>query len=591
MIGDDYFTIRAQLGTALFALQSLAGELDAPAETVSTLQQLQQSLREPFLFVVVGEVKAGKSSLLNAIFGRDFCKVDVLPATDRIYVFKYGDEDRTVHVSDRLAECYRNASFLRDFNIVDTPGTNTIVSEHQTITEQFVPIADLILFVFSAVNPWAATAWSFLRLINKKWLKRVAFVLQQCDLRTPEEIDSIQKHLEQTMLERIGQACPIFAVSAKPALAAKLSGENVAETLAATGMTKLEDFINAEVATGESRLNKLRSVCQTAQVVLGDLGSRSREVMETVERDSARIVHIGHELDDRKEQSLRQIGGVLWSLAQSYEKAQKRGEELLSEKLTLFNAVKLIFNKGEWRHEFEQQIETRLRGSIQSQIENSLELLESDLNSVWTQLRELLQTAFAERRDIATFPDFVRQRDELLRRIELTLLERGSSQQVNEQLGKLFAETANWLRVPAGIAAAGGLATLVAALGHVAIVDVTGTVAGVAALTGTVVAVFKRHQILGEFRQQMMQKRETVLGGIEDHLRHAVDKFFADLTTTFAPLQSFCAAQRKLYEPLLTRISQLTEVFGKSAADLGLAPRPAANAQPPPAVAQSGASL
>ena len=96
MIGEDYFTIRAQLGTALFSLQTLAGDLGAHADTLSTLQQLQQSLREPFLFVVAGEVKAGKSSLLNALFGREFCKVDVLPATDRIYIFKYGDEERTV---------------------------------------------------------------------------------------------------------------------------------------------------------------------------------------------------------------------------------------------------------------------------------------------------------------------------------------------------------------------------------------------------------------------------------------------------------------------------------------------------------------
>jgi tRNA U34 5-carboxymethylaminomethyl modifying GTPase MnmE/TrmE len=573
MIGEDYLNIRARLGTALFSLQSLAGDLREPLEAVATLQQLQQSLREPFLFVVVGEVKAGKSSLLNALFGRDFCKVDVLPATDRIYIFKYGEEERTVHVSDRLAECYRNAGFLRDFNIVDTPGTNTIVAEHQTITEQFVPIADLILFVFSAVNPWGATAWEFLRFINKKWLKRVAFVVQQSDLRTPDEIAAISRHLEQTMLERIGQACPIFAVSAKPALAAKLSGENVGETLAATGLDKLEAFINAEVAAGESRIGKLRSVCQTAQVMLGDMGARAREAMNTVVRDTECLTRISHELDDRKEQSLRQIGGVLWSLAQSYEKAQKRGEELLAEKLTLVNSVKLIFNKGDWRHDFQEQIESKLRGAIQSQIANSIELLEADLRSVWKHLRESLHDAFASQRSVQSFPDFMQQRDELLRRIELTLLERGSSQQVNEQLGKLFSETANWLRVPAGVAAAGGLATLVAALAHVAIVDVTGTVAGVAALAGTVVAVFKRQQILGKFREQMREKRESVLSGIEDHLRHAVEKFFAELRSTFAPLESFCAAQRKIYEPILDRIAQLQEAFGKNAADLGIAPR------------------
>src|SRR5262249_18175870 len=156
----------------------------APTETLLTLQQLQQSLREPFLFVVVGEVKAGKSSLLNALFGREFCKVDVLPATDRIYVFKYGEEEQNVAVNGQITECYWSAIFLRDFNIVDTPGTNTIVADHQTITEQFVPLADLIIFVFSATNPWAASAWEFLRLLNKKWLKRVAFVVQQTDLRT-----------------------------------------------------------------------------------------------------------------------------------------------------------------------------------------------------------------------------------------------------------------------------------------------------------------------------------------------------------------------------------------------------------------------
>src|SRR5438067_4236832 len=130
MIGEDYFELRARLGTSLFSLSTLAHDLRASPETLQTLQGLGNSLREPFLFVVVGEVKAGKSSVLNALFGREFCRVDVLPATDKIYVFKYGNEERDVHVNEKLTECYRPNIFLRDFNIVDTPGTNTIVSEH-----------------------------------------------------------------------------------------------------------------------------------------------------------------------------------------------------------------------------------------------------------------------------------------------------------------------------------------------------------------------------------------------------------------------------------------------------------------------------
>jgi hypothetical protein len=111
----------------------------------------------------------------------------------------------------------------------------------------------------------------------------------------------------------------------------------------------------------------------------------------------------------------------------------------------------------------------------------------------------------------------------------------------------------------------------VAALVHTAAIDVTGTVAGVAAVFGTVIAFSKRRKILAAFREQMIEKRETVLAGIEDHLRHAIDRFYAELATTFEPLRTFCAAQRKLYEPMLTRLSELDTTFGKSSAELASA--------------------
>ena len=104
MIGDDYFTLRAQLGTALFALQTLASDLDAPSETINTLHQLQQSLREPFLFVVVGEVKAGKSSLLNAILGEKLSIVSPVAQTTRNAI-------RGIHTTERGQIVF-----------VDTPG-------------------------------------------------------------------------------------------------------------------------------------------------------------------------------------------------------------------------------------------------------------------------------------------------------------------------------------------------------------------------------------------------------------------------------------------------------------------------------------
>src|SRR5207248_5412647 len=133
-------------------------------------------------------VKSGKSSLLNALFGQEFAKADVLPATDRVCIFRYAAEEKTVDVTPRLMERFLPIDFLHDFNVVDTPGTNTMVTEHHRITEDFIPRADLVLFVFSVVNPWTQSGWDFLALVQQRWLKNVVFVLQQSDLREPNEV-------------------------------------------------------------------------------------------------------------------------------------------------------------------------------------------------------------------------------------------------------------------------------------------------------------------------------------------------------------------------------------------------------------------
>src|SRR3954454_7755100 len=143
MIADNYLQLRTELETALGKLQRLATEMRREAATLETLHSLLTDVREPLLFVVVGEVKAGKSSLLNALFGEEFAKVDVLPATDRVYIFRHGAEEKSVEVSGQLTERYLPIKFLQDFNVVDTPGTNTMVPEHQTSTEGFVPRADV----------------------------------------------------------------------------------------------------------------------------------------------------------------------------------------------------------------------------------------------------------------------------------------------------------------------------------------------------------------------------------------------------------------------------------------------------------------
>jgi Predicted GTPase len=271
MIADTYLQLRTELETALGQLLRLATEMRRDSATLDTLQALLRDVREPLLFVVVGEVKAGKSSLLNAIFGQPFAKVDVLPATDRVYIFRHGAEDKSVQVSPQVTERYLPIKFLEDFNVVDTPGTNTMVAEHQTITEGFIPRADVVLFVFSVTNPWSQSGWQLLELVQKKWLKNVVFVLQQSDLRDSAEIEIIHRHLQDTATRKLGFAPPIFPVSARKALLAKTTAVAKEELWRESGFGPLEEQISRMVTESGVRFIKLQSTASTAGVILTEI--------------------------------------------------------------------------------------------------------------------------------------------------------------------------------------------------------------------------------------------------------------------------------------------------------------------------------
>ncbi|MGA8655766.1 MAG: dynamin family protein [Chthoniobacterales bacterium] len=559
MVVEKYLELRSHLGSALGSLVSLAQQIGAPADTIQHLQNLINGLKEPFLFVVVGEVKAGKSMLLNALFGRDFCKVDVLPATDRIYVFKYGETEKDIPISEHLTERWRSIDFLKDFNIVDTPGTNTIVANHEEITESFVPLADLIVFVFSVTNPWAASSWDFLRLISNQWKKNIVFVVQQADLRDEAEVASVVKHLDQTILQILGSNRPIFAVSAKQAFQAKTTADGQKQALwKASNFGPLEAWITQTVSHSEERGGKVRSITQTAQVVVGDLRSQIQGSLDILKSDQEKLATIRGGLDSRKDQTMRQVGGFIREMEMAYDACRERGEKLLEDRLSFGQTIRMIFSGGHWEKDFQDQVESDVKTKVQAQIEHALTLLESDLRSIWQDLQERVSAQFGAARQIrAVMPGFLSQREVVLQRLQLTLLEQMSDARVKEQLQSLFGETARWLRIPTGVAAAGGIFTIIAALTHTAILDVTGTVAGLAALTGTLYAVFRRRKTLREYRERMNEKRKDLATAVETQLKNAIAVFYQEVAQTFSPLESFCEAEARRHLPMKERIDQL----------------------------------
>ena len=571
MIADHYLQLRGEVEAALGDLLKFAAEMRRPGPELDGLHGILTNIREPLLFVVVGEVKAGKSSLINALFGQEIAKADVLPATDRVCIFRYGAEEKKIEVSPKLVEIHLPLEFLRDFNIVDTPGTNTMVTEHQTITENFVPRADLILFVFSVVSPWTQSAWEFLKFVQKKWLKNVVFVLQQADLRDVKEIEVIKRHLQETAIQRLGVNIPIFAVSARKALLARTNAVDKERLWQTSQLGALEDQINLMVSEASAGMLKFRTAIQTSQVILDEIRKQLADSIDVINRDEARLERINEFIDGRQQQNARQISGLLRDVEKVCRDCVNEGYGLLERKLSFWQTWKLIWGRSDWQREFQMELEMKLRQRVQPEVEHAVQLLEVDLRGVWPQLNNTLDTFLTtdlRMQAPRTIHDFAQQRRELLQAVHLALIERVTGKSIEERLAQLFAETSTRLRVPAGVAAASGLVALIAAMSSAAVADITGLLALVSAAGGTFIAFRQRSKILRLYSEQMETKCSEVIKLIEQQLRHAVDLFYREITVAFQPLAAFCARRRVEFEPQMKRADQLQQQMQRVASRL-----------------------
>jgi hypothetical protein len=189
-------------------------------------------------------------------------------------------------------------------------------------------------------------------------------------------------------------------------------------------------------------------------------------------------------------------------------------------------------------------------------------------------LQDAIEAQFAsegKNRMKKTIPDFARQRRELLQSIELTLVERIAGKAVEEQLARMFRETAAWLRLPAGIAAAGGIITVIVAMSSASVADVTGVLAASAAIFGTIVAFTQRRRILAAYATEMEKKRDELVHAIEQQMRHAIDLFYKEIAVAFEPLAAFCVTERKRCEPLAGQADKLKELLAELSRRLGVA--------------------
>jgi small GTP-binding protein len=564
MIADRYLQLKENLERGLAGLIKLGSAMERPPQELDTLKALVRDISDPLLFVVVGEVKSGKSSLLNALFGDEFARVDVLPATDRVYIFRYGPEEKTVEVSPKLTERYLPVQFLTNFNVVDTPGTNTMVKEHQMTTQDFLPRADIVLFVFSVANPWTQSNWEFLSFMQKTWLKNVIFVLQQIDLREPTEIEVIHRHLQDTAMRQLGFVPPLFAVSARKALLARTSSAEKEKLWEESAFAALQEQINFIVTESSARMLKLRSTFQAARVILEELAGEVSGFLTKISADESALARLEALLEGRRQQLHRQVAGLVRDIETSYDQTTKERAKLLREKVTWWSGFKLLIDPGIHKQNQQAAIEAKLRELLRPLMDKPVQGLETDLRSLWPQMQDFLENQLsADLRKAArpTIPDFAAQRRQLFDAIQNAFIDILTGKSLQERITRTCYRTSSVLRAIGAVTALSAIVAALAKSRNPTIAIVAASVTGLGVLLVILLVFNHRRQVLRDYERELDPKGPGFRQTLENQFGKAVDSFCAEISNRFQKLTEICQRQRSRFEPWSKQIEELQAIL------------------------------
>jgi small GTP-binding protein len=540
-------------------LREILARAPATEEDARALAMSIAQLDDVFLLVVVGEFNAGKSAFINALVGDKLLDEGVTPTTSSIYLLRYGAQAGNELSPSGIRVVTAPNDLLRDIHIVDTPGTNAILREHERLTTDFVPRADLVLFVTSSDRPFTETERVFLDTI-RDWGKKIVLVVNKIDIFEGEtELDQVISFVREAATRLLGVTPEIFPVSARMAWRAK-HGEPAA--LPASRFDALERYVRDTLDDGSRFRLKLSSPLGVGDALARRYGGAADERLALLGEDITALEDIERQLAGYREDLTRGFELRMTGVEKVLLEMEARGHQYFDDTLRLGRVFDLL-NRARVQREFEERVVADAPQQVERRVTDLIDwLVEQD----FAQWQAVTARLAGRRRDhgdrilgSAEIGSFSTDRARLLdsvgreaQRVVDTYDRRRESQAIADAARMSVAATA---AVGAG---ALGLGAIVSAVATTAAADVTGLLmASVLAAVGFLILPARRRRARAELRLKMAALRERLVSALRVEFERAQERSAHRLSDAIAPYARFVRTEQTRWSGLRTALTEM----------------------------------
>jgi small GTP-binding protein len=516
----------------------------ASDENMAPLERSIEALDELFLLVVVGEFNAGKSAFINALTGERRMEEGVTPTTAQVTPVRFDD-----------------------INIVDTPGTNAVIREHEEITARYVPRADLVLFVTSADRPFTETERLFLEQI-RDWGKKVVVVINKIDiLVTEKELAEVRAYVADNARRLLGVTPEIFPVSAKAAFRAK-TGEPQLWT--SSGFEALERYIRSSLDAAARMRLKLLNPIGVGAALIDRYAVATKDRLSTLQSDFVLLEDVESQLTVFEADMTREFEGKMAAVDNVLLEMERRGHDYFDDTMRIGRVMDLL-NRSRVQEGFERQVIGDAPQQIEKRVNELVDwIVEQDFRQ-WQRITRHLADRRRQFKDRIVghagpggmdddesrpFHDERRRMVETVGRAAQNVVDTYDRRREASQL----ADGARNAVATAAAAGAGalGLGTLVTVAASTAAADVTGIIlASVIAAVGFFVIPAKRNKAKAAMREKVADVRSRLSNALRTQFKEEIGRSTARMRDSIAPYSRFVRSEGEKLRETETRLAAL----------------------------------